>query len=251
MSSALVVLSGGQDSTTCLFWAKREFDSVRAVTFDYNQRHRLEIEAAMIIARMANVKHEVVTIPPTLMRSSSPLTSNAPLEQYENAEQMAEVIGDRIELTFVPMRNTIFLAIAMNVALSYGIKDIVTGVCEEDNANYPDCTAEYIQKCENLFCESLGDSSVNIHTPLIRKTKAQSVLMAHSFGQTCWEALAYSHTSYDGKYPPTDMNHANVLRAKGFEEANYPDPLVIRAHVEGKMSLPLTKNYDYYRSLNR
>ncbi len=245
--NALVVLSGGQDSTTCLYWAKHEFNDVRAVTFDYGQRHRLEIEAAIRIAKMAGVKsHDVLTIPPSLLRSSSPLTSDAPLEQYEDAAQMDKVIGRRVELTFVPMRNTLFLTIAMNLAMSYGITDLVAGMCGEDNANYPDCTAVFTTRLAMVFSSSLGDINVNIHTPLMYKTKAQTVLLAAAL-PGCMDAIAYSHTSYDGKYPPTDMNHANVLRADGFAKAGVPDPLVIRAWREGLMKLPSTPNYDMLR----
>lgn len=245
--NALVVLSGGQDSTTCLYWAKEQFNDVRAVTFDYGQRHANEIEAAIRIAKMAGVRsHDILTIPPSLLRSSSPLTSNAPLEQYEDAKQMEKVIGKRVELTFVPMRNTMFLTVAMNLALSYGITDLVAGMCGEDNANYPDCTAVFTTRLAMLFSTSLGDVNANIHTPLMYKTKAQTVILASTL-HGCMDALAYSHTSYDGKYPPTDMNHANVLRADGFEKAGVPDPLVIRAWREGLMQLPMTANYDVLR----
>ena len=247
--SALVVLSGGQDSTTCLYWAKQEFSEVRAVTFEYGQRHCREVSSAITIANMAGVKsHDVLYIPPDLLRSSSPLTSNAPLEQYKDAEQMDKVIGRRVELTFVPMRNTLFLTIAMNRALSYGITDLVAGMCGEDNANYPDCTAVFTTRLAMVFSSSLGDVNVNIHTPLMYKTKAQTVMFAASL-PGCMDAIAYSHTSYDGKYPPTDMNHANVLRADGFAKAGIPDPLVIRAWREGLMPLPGTANYDVLRSV--
>lgn len=242
--TALVILSGGQDSTTCLFWAKREYAGVRAVTFDYGQRHAREIEAACDIAKRAGVlSHDVISISRDCLRSSSPLTSDTPLEKYEGPEQMAGVIGDRIELTFVPMRNMMFLTVAMNLACYYGIVDLITGVCQEDNANYPDCTEHFIHSAEHAFRFGLSNDLIEIVTPLMRCSKADTVRLAMDL-PGCMEALAFSHTSYDGRYPPTDMNHANVLRADGFAKAGVPDPLVVRAWSEGLMELPDTSNYN-------
>lgn len=250
---ALVILSGGQDSTTCLFWAKENFDEVHAITFDYGQRHIVELGAAAAVAEMAGVaSHEFVQVPNCLV-SASPLTSNNDLEQYENAEQMEKVIGNRVELTFVPMRNTFFFTVAMNRAVALECNDLVTGICQEDNANYPDCTESFRNAFERMANLSLGsvDSKTNgnrfkVWAPLMFLSKAETVKMAHRL-PGCWDALAYTHTSYDGKYPPTDMNHSNVLRAHGFETAGLPDPLVLRAWREGLMSLPTTRNYDGYR----
>jgi len=246
-TKALVVLSGGQDSTTCLFWAHQHFDEVYAITFDYGQRHHIEINAAIKIAKIARVaSHSIVEVPNCLI-SSSPLTSGNELEQYTDFATMEKIIGDRRELTFVPMRNALFLTIAANRAEALGIKNIVTGVCQQDNANYSDCRDVFINATQEYINAALGydiesEERIIIHTPLMYLTKEESVKMAAKLSG-CWEALAYSHTSYDGKYPPTDMNHANVLRAKGFEEAGYPDPLVIRAYREGLMALPSTPNY--------
>lgn len=254
MQKALVILSGGQDSTTCLYWAVEQFDEVHAITFDYGQRHKLEIESAVKVAMMAGVtSHEIVPVPNCLV-STSPLTSQTPLETYASAEQMALVIGDRRETTFVPMRNALFLTIAANRAEALGIPNLVTGVCQMDNANYDDCRASFIQRAEDYINFALGHDhrdtpAITIHTPLLYKTKAESVFFARTL-PGCWEALAYTHTSYDGKYPPTDMNHANVLRADGFERAGLPDPLVLRAVREGLMTLPATSNYDQSRSLS-
>lgn len=239
---AVVVLSGGQDSTTCLFWAKREGYELHAVTFDYGQRHSIEIEAARKVAEMAGVvSHELITLPGVL-KSTSPLTSDNELERYENHEQMEAVIGDRVELTFVPMRNPFFLTLAANRAIAIGARTLITGICQEDNANYPDCREDFRDRFQAMVNRALGIADFTVLAPLMWHSKKDSVLLARML-PGCWEALAYSHTSYDGKYPPTDMNHANVLRAHGFEQAGFPDPLVVRAWQEGLMDLPETSNY--------
>lgn len=252
-SKAMVVLSGGQDSTTCLFWALKHFDEVHAISFDYGQRHAIELESARAVAKIAGVaSHEIVNVK-GLLRSRSPLTSDTELEQYENPEQMAQVIGERVELTFVPMRNTFFFVVAANYALEKDCYTLVTGICQEDNANYPDCTEEFRTKLQNTVNESLGFNRLPsqkrfyIVAPLMFKSKAETCRLAYELDNGCWKALAFSHTSYDGRYPPTDMNHANVLRADGFAKAGLPDPLVVRAWREGLMTLPETPNYNAYR----
>jgi len=162
---------------------------------------------------------------------------------------MDSIIQDRVELTFVPMRNTLFFTLAMNRAVDLGCDNLVTGICQEDNANYPDCTEYYRQAFEMMANLSLGTWSnshgarFKILAPLMNLSKAETVKLSHDL-PGCWDALAYSHTSYDGKYPPTDNNHSNVLRAHGFEVAGLPDPLVVRAWREGLMDLPTTPNYE-------
>lgn len=262
-SKALVILSGGQDSTTCLYWAKATFDVVHAITFDYGQRHSIEIDAAKKVAKMAGVESHEIVVLPGILKSTSPLTSDNELERYENAEQMEQVIGDRVELTFVPMRNTFFFTVAMNRAVALGCHHLVTGICQEDNANYPDCTEGFRGAFQLMANMSLGTVSFKegdivdpeslaqhttfqIEAPLMYLSKAETVKLAREL-PGCWEALAYTHTSYDGKYPPTDMNHSNVLRAHGFEQAGLPDPLVVRAWMECLMDLPSTSNYDQFR----
>ena len=241
---ALVVLSGGQDSTTCLFMAKTLAKEVHAISFDYGQVHSIELDAARKVSELAGVtSHELVTIPDVLM-STSPLTNQGNgLEKYTSFEEMEQIIGSRVEKTFVPMRNTFFLTIAANRAVSLGADALVTGICQEDNANYADTTEIYRLKLEQAFQESLrGSAALSILAPLMFCSKADTVRLAYSMPD-CWKALGYSHTSYDGKFPPTDNNHSNVLRAHGFEEANLPDPLVVRANQLGLMELPKTPNY--------
>lgn len=247
---ALVILSGGQDSTTCLYWAIRnpDYDEVHAITFDYGQRHRREIAAALKIATMARVtSHDVVTLGAKILAGKSPLTDHTiPLELYPNFQEMDRIIGNRVELTFVPMRNALFLTIAANRAVVIGADHIITGVCQQDNANYPDCRADFIRAMKLMIHEALGNDDINIITPLMFKSKAESIELAMTL-EGCMDALAYSHTSYDNAYPPNGKDHATTLRAQGFLEAGLPDPLILRAWMEGLMPLPDTKNYDSIR----
>ena len=247
MSKVMVVLSGGQDSTTCLYWAKKTFDEVHAITFNYGQKHIREIEAAKKVAEMAGVaSHQVVDVP-NILKGRSPLTNpNEQLEQYEDYESMDKIIGNRVELTFVPMRNAFFLTIAANYALEKDCFDLVTGVCQQDNANYPDCRQQFINCQTETINEALGITNFRILTPLMDLSKAESIKLAMTL-DGCMEALAYSHTAYDGQYPPVGKDHATTLRAQGFLEAGVPDPLIVRAWREKLMELPETKNYDIFR----
>lgn len=245
---ALLVFSGGQDSTTCLFWAISNGYAVHALTINYGQRHVREIEAARKIielaGRIAAISHEVVDVGP-ILHGSSPLVSNSELEQYKDH---ASLPGG-LEKTFVPMRNQFFLTLAANRAAALGIDTLITGVCEEDYGGYPDCRREFIDamiKACNLgtFNSEAGfPHGLQILTPLMRLTKKRTVQMAEDL-EGCYAALAYSHTAYDGQYPPIGNDHATLLRAKGFEEALVPDPLVLRAVREGLMPLPTSPNYD-------
>lgn len=244
MSKALVVLSGGQDSTTCLYFAKKEHEEVHAITFDYGQRHSREIECARVIAKDAGVaSHEVVELPQGILAGTSPLVDkNAQLEQYADWQSLP----GGLEKTFVPNRNALFLVIAMNRAYCLGVTHVYTGVCQEDYGGYPDCRSVFINAMEKAM-ELSNERLIEIVTPLMYLSKAESVKLARQLGPDCWSALAQTHTSYDGNYPPTGKDHATLLRAKGFEEAGLPDPLVLRAWMEGLMPLPETRNYDRTR----
>lgn len=246
MQKALVVLSGGQDSTTCLFWALQQGYDVSCVTFDYGQRHAIEIDAAFWISHMAGVSganHELVKLGP-ILAGTSPLTSGNELEQYSDFNSLP----GGLEKTFVPYRNQLFLTVAANRAYVKGADVLVTGVCQEDFGGYPDCRRTFIDALE-VTCSRGSHTGVEgapgplrIITPLMDLTKAQSIELAAQL-PGCMKALAYSHTAYDGAYPPTGHDHATLLRAKGFFEADMPDPLVVRAVFEGRMPLPKTINY--------
>ena len=234
---ALVVLSGGQDSTTCLYWAKERFDKVHAVTFQYGQRHKREIDAAFKVGSMASVASHAFIDVPNVLESISPLTSGAALETYSDYDSMDKIIGDRVELTFVPMRNALFLTIAANRAIALGLRTLVTGVCQQDNANYPDCRSGFIAVQEETINEALGITDFKIHTPLMNLSKAESIKLAQEL-PGCMDAMAYSHTCYAGEFPPCGKCHACVLRREGFLQAGVADPLVARAINETVAATP-------------
>lgn len=251
---ALVVLSGGQDSTTCLAMAMADkalgiHHEVRAVTFDYGQRHRREIDAAFVIGKLAGVDgHEFIEVGP-ILAGTSPLTNRSEaLEQYKDHDSMAAIIGSRIEKTFVPMRNALFLTLAANRAVVMGAQTIITGVCEADNANYPDCRESFLRKQEWAINEALGadrgdEGYITLMAPLMHLSKAKSIDQLVRLGMERFAWLAFSHTAYDGQYPPLGKDHATLLRAHGFDEADVPDPLIVRASMENLMPWPTAPNY--------
>ena len=163
---AVVVFSGGQDSTTCLFWAMEQFEEVEAVTFDYDQRHRLEIECAQNIATELGVKHHILDM--TLLNQLAPnaLTrSDIEVKDGEDGE---------LPSTFVPGRNLLFLSFAGVLARQIGAKHIVTGVCETDFSGYPDCRDIFIKSLNVTLNLSMDDSFV-IDTPLMWLNKARNM----------------------------------------------------------------------------
>lgn len=244
---ALVVLSGGQDSTTCLFLAKAEGYELHAITFNYGQRHAREVDSAFTVGRMAGVcTHHLIDIPGILVGTSPLVNKDVTLEQYKDHQSLP----GGIEKTFVPCRNQLFLTIALNRAVALGGAAIFTGVSEEDFGGYPDCRGDFIDSFNSLSIRGLKDAVSlvpMVRAPLLTLSKAETVRLARRL-PGCWDALAYTTTSYDGAYPPVGKDHATLLRAKGFEEAGFPDPLVLRAHKEGFMPLPSTPNYDRARS---
>ncbi|RKP51487.1 7-cyano-7-deazaguanine synthase QueC [Cohnella endophytica] len=169
---AVVVFSGGQDSTTCLFWAKQRFAEIEVVTFDYGQRHKLELDCAAQIAKEQNVKHHVLD-----MSLLSQLAPNA-LTRQDIAIEEKE---DGLPTTFVDGRNLLFLTFAAVLAKQIGAKHIVTGVCETDFSGYPDCRDIFI-KSLNVTLNLAMDYPFVLDTPLMWLTKAQTWKMADELG---------------------------------------------------------------------
>jgi 7-cyano-7-deazaguanine synthase len=218
----LVVLSGGQDSTTCLYWAIDRYGlaAVDTVTFDYGQRHRVELECAAKVAEFAGVSNTCLPIDTLAALGGDALTD-------PDIDVDSEIDADTgLPNTFVPGRNLIFLTYAAAFAYRRGIQNLVTGVAETDYSGYPDCREETIIALQQAL--RLGmESEVTIHTPLMHLSKKKTVELVRDLGGL--PAMAYTHTCYNGERPPCGQCPACVLRAKGFAEAGIMDPLLASA----------------------
>lgn len=170
---AVVVFSGGQDSTTCLFWALKTFKEVEVVTFDYGQRHALEIECAKQIAQELNVRHHILNM--------SLLNQLAPNALTRDDIEIKEGEEGELPSTFVPGRNLVFLSFAGILASQIGAKHIVTGVCETDFSGYPDCRDVFV-KSLNVTLNLSMDTSFVIHTPLMWINKEETWALADQLG---------------------------------------------------------------------
>jgi 7-cyano-7-deazaguanine synthase len=225
---AVVLLSGGLDSTTVLAIAKHRGYMPYALSFRYGQRHAVELESARRVAAAQGVARHVVAEIDLRVFGGSSLTADIDVPKHASA---AELSDDDIPSTYVPARNTIFLSFALAYAETVGAQDIFIGVNALDYSGYPDCRPEYIaafQAMANLATKAgIEGSAMTIHTPLITKTKADIVRMGLELG------VDYSLTS--SCYDPDDAGRpcgrcdSCLLRLKGFAEAGYPDPLVYQA----------------------
>lgn len=207
-NKAIVVFSGGQDSTTCLFWAKQRFDEIEVVTFDYGQRHKLEVDIAAKIAADLGLRQHVLD-----MSLLGQLAPNA-LTRSDIAIEQAE---GELPTTFVDGRNLLFLSFAAIVAKQIVARNIVAGVCQTDFSGYPDCRDVFV-KSLNVTLNLAMDYDFVLDTPLMWLNKAQTWQLADDLGAyeyvrdhtlTCYEGIVASGC---GTCP------ACVLRARGLRE---------------------------------
>ena len=219
---AVVLLSGGIDSTTALAMAQAEGYAVHGLSFLYGQRSRLEVEAAKRIARAAKLaEHRIAEIDLTIFGGSA-LTSDVAVPKGRSLEEMTS----QVPITYVPARNTIFLSYALAFAESIGAHDIFIGVNAIDYSGYPDCRPEYIRAFEamaNLGTKAgIEGRGFKIRTPLIEMSKAEIIRAGTALG------VDYSHTTscYDADDEGLACGACDscLLRKKGFEEAGIPDP---------------------------
>ena len=218
---AVVLLSGGIDSATTLAIAKQQGYGVYALSFDYDQRHRIELTAAERVARsLGATEHRIIKVDNSLLKTSA-LTDDIAVPKSRSAKQMSQEIPP----TYVPARNTIFLAYALAWGEVIGAYDVFIGVNAIDYSGYPDCRPEFIKAFEemaNLATKAgVQGGRLRIHAPLIKLTKAEIISKAHSLGLD----LSFTHSCYDptpdGR--PCGKCDSCQLRLKGFADAGLTD----------------------------
>jgi 7-cyano-7-deazaguanine synthase len=224
---AVVLLSGGVDSTTALAWAKSRGFEVYALTFHYGQRHDLEVEAARRIAGRSGVARHLVVPIDLRVFGHSALTGETAVPKGRSLEE----IGHGIPVTYVPARNTIFLSYALAWAEVLGAGDIVLGVNALDYSGYPDCRPEYVaayQRMANLATKAgVEGRPLTIHTPLIHLTKAEIIRKGVELGVD----FALTSSCYDPSPGGEACGRCDacLLRLKGFAENQMSDPARYRA----------------------
>lgn len=228
--NAVVLLSGGLDSVTCLYWAKARYASVTAVSFNYGQRHNSELVAAKAIAETAEVNHRIIDIDIAQLGGSS-LTDHSMIvpdgdtDKFPNKKR-DEIDNDAIPNTYVPARNTIFLSYALAVAEVTDANHIVIGVSSVDYSGYPDCRPEYIAAFEHManLATKAGVTGhhLSIQTPLQQLSKAKTIELGLSLGVDYGQTISCYQADAQGL--ACGVCDSCALRRQGFAQAGITDP---------------------------
>ena len=224
MNRAVCLLSGGQDSTTCLYYALEEYDEVIALSFDYSQRHRVELRAARKIANKAKVPHDVLPVEALARMGAASLTNPEIANVGEGGELNVYAEARGLPPSFVPGRNVLFFGLGAAWAVTRGCDTLVTGVCAQDRAGYPDCRIEFVDAMEATLKLALDHEAFSIDAPLLTRDKAETWLLAAELG-VLGTIVEETHTCYEGdreNFHPWGYGcgecGACIERARGFEQ---------------------------------
>lgn len=215
MKKAIVLLSGGQDSTTCLYWAKKHFDYIEAIGFNYGQSHIQELVQAKKIAKNAGIEYKIFDVKGLLAASSLTEHTDHNKESYLNTDLPA---------SFTAGRNILFLTIAASYAAEKGANDLVTGVCQTDYSGYPDCRKTTMDALQNALSLGIGTGDYRIHTPLMYLDKAETWKMAKDLN-ILDVIVNDTLTDYNGDMTKNEWGYGNKnnpateLRVKGYFKA--------------------------------
>jgi len=231
MKKSIVLFSAGVDSTTALYWALDRYDRTFALTFDYGQRNRIELDMARKISQKLNVPQKILRVDLKQIGGSSLTDTNLSLPQYERIEE----IEAGLPSTYVPFRNGIFLALAAAWAEAEGVKDIVCGFNVIDAPNYPDTRDQFVQAMQEAINQgtkaSLSQEKIQIIAPFLSMKKSEIIKQGLALGAD----YSFAISCYSGEEIPCQKCSSCVLRQKAWEEVGLQDPLVLRLEEEGKI----------------
>jgi 7-cyano-7-deazaguanine synthase len=227
---AVVLFSGGIDSTTALYWARKHFEPLRALTVDYGQTHRIEVAMAKKIASRLGVVHDIAALPlQDLLRSALLADGRAIPESLEAARREPGAPS-----TYVPFRNGIFLALAAAYGESRSCRNLVTGFNAVDSPDYPDTSVAFSKKMAAAINQGTtavqGGEKFRVHTPLIALSKEEIITLGFDLGAD----YAYSISCYRGAELPCGRCPSCDIRARAFAGVGRQDPLLARLRKEGK-----------------
>lgn len=218
MKKAVIIFSGGLDSTTCLAYAQSKGFDCYALTFDYGQRHAVELDAAKKIAKHYHVPHKLFKIDISQFGGSALTDLNMEVPDHE-------ATADSIPVTYVPARNTIFLSVALAYAEVIGAHDIFIGISSIDYSQYPDCRPEFLQAFQKMADiatkMSIETTGIHIHAPLVLLSKAETIKLGHELGVDYSMTVSCYRANEEGI--ACGMCDSCAYRKKGFAEADISD----------------------------
>jgi 7-cyano-7-deazaguanine synthase len=231
MKKSIVLFSAGVDSTSALYWALDRYDKTFALTFDYGQRHRIELDMARRVAQKLNVPQKILRVDLRQIGGSSLTDGKMSLPQYERIEE----IEAGLPSTYVPFRNGIFLALAAAWAETEGVNEIICGFNVIDAPNYPDTRDQFVQAMQEAINRgtkaAFSPEKIKIITPFINMKKSEIIKQGLSLGAD----YSFSVSCYSGEEIPCQKCSSCVLRQKAWEEVGLRDPLILRLEEEGKL----------------
>jgi len=229
MKSCVVLFSGGIDSTTALYWALAGYTKVFALTFDYGQRHSVEVRMAKRLARKLGLPHAILKIDLTQVGGSALTDAAIPVPKHRDLGELKA----GIPLTYVPFRNGILLALAAAWAEARGVTDLVCGFNIVDSPNYPDTRREFVRAMEKAINSgtkaAFGAPPIRVRAPFIELKKSEIIRKGLALGAD----YSYSVSCYTGGEVPCGACSSCLLRKKAWREAGREDPLIARLRKEG------------------
>jgi 7-cyano-7-deazaguanine synthase len=229
MKKSVVLFSGGLDSTAALFWALKEYETVQALTFDYGQRHRIEITMGQKLTRKIGIPHRILKVDLTQIGGSALTNLKLSVPDYTKAAELGP------PSTYVPFRNGIFISLATAWAEVNRIQDIVSGFNVIDSPDYPDTRQVFVEAMEkaiNLGTKaSFSREKFRVLSPFVNMKKSDIIRQGLSSGAD----FSYSVSCYTGDEIPCEKCSACVLRRKAWQEVGQEDPFIIRLREEGKL----------------